>query len=123
MAADNAVLEAVNCNLCGNADEKLLFIKDGLRIVKCNSCGLMFVNPRPKKEYLQKLYSEGYYRISKNDSIGYREDRKSTRLNSSHGYISSAGLCLKNQGAGSRARPPAPAHPAPADRTPGSATR
>ena len=73
IAADNAVLETVNCNLCGATDERLLFLKDGFRIVKCNSCGLIFVNPRPKKEYLQKLYSKGYYRISKNDSIGYRD--------------------------------------------------
>ncbi|HLA50907.1 MAG TPA: hypothetical protein VJZ92_01470, partial [Thermodesulfobacteriota bacterium] len=73
IAADNAVLETVNCNLCGATDERLLFLKDGFRIVRCNSCGLIFVNPRPKKEYLQKLYSKGYYRISKNDSIGYRD--------------------------------------------------
>ncbi|MBI5049225.1 MAG: methyltransferase domain-containing protein [Deltaproteobacteria bacterium] len=66
-------LDRVNCNICGGADEKLLFLKHGFRIVKCNSCGLIFVNPRPGKEYLQELYSEEYYRISAKGSIGYRD--------------------------------------------------
>lgn len=70
MAVDVPV-ERVNCNLCGDGDEKLLFLKDGFRIVQCNSCGLIFVNPRPHKKYLQELYSEDYYRISAEGSIGY----------------------------------------------------
>ena len=39
-------LEYVNCNLCNNNETTLLFIKDGYRHVKCNSCGLIYVNPR-----------------------------------------------------------------------------
>src|SRR5256884_6300985 len=30
-------------------------------------------------------------------SFGFPQDRKSTRLNSSHGYISNAGLCLEKK--------------------------
>ena len=85
IAADNAVLEAVNCNLCGATDERLLFLKDGFGIVRCNSCGLIFVNPRPGKEYLRKIYSEDYYKISSNGSVGYRDyeaDRQFHAVNS-----------------------------------------
>lgn len=73
METDYTTLEDVHCNLCGGREEGLLFIKDGFRIVRCNFCGLMYVNPRLKKEYLQMLYSEDYYRISAEDSIGYRD--------------------------------------------------
>lgn len=90
MAADNAVLEAVNCNLCGATDERLLFLKDGFRIVRCNSCGLIFVNPRPGQEYLQEIYSGDYYRMSSGGSEGYRDyeaDRQS--------YIANFGKLLR----------------------------
>src|SRR2546422_4894570 len=37
--------------------------------------------------------------------IGHREDRKSTRLNSSHGYISYAVFCLKKKKKKTRTEP------------------
>jgi 2-polyprenyl-3-methyl-5-hydroxy-6-metoxy-1,4-benzoquinol methylase len=54
-------LEYVNCNLCGNSKTKLLFIKDNYRHVRCNSCGLIYVNPRLKdsKETLDSFYAPG----------------------------------------------------------------
>lgn len=72
MEADNTTLESVHCAICGISDETLLFTKDGFRVVRCNSCGLIYINPRPTEEHLQKLYSENYYRISGDGSIGYR---------------------------------------------------
>jgi 2-polyprenyl-3-methyl-5-hydroxy-6-metoxy-1,4-benzoquinol methylase len=52
-------LEYVNCDLCGNNKTTLLFIKDDYRHVKCNSCGLIYVNPRLKnsKETLDSFYA------------------------------------------------------------------
>src|SRR2546422_4089148 len=54
---------------------------------------------------------------------GRREDRKSTRLNSSHGYISYAAFCLKKKKASAASGgAPGPAHAdglPPADRTVG----
>ncbi len=51
-------LEYVNCNLCGDSKTTLLFIKDGYRHVRCDSCGLIYVNPRLKnsKETLDSFY-------------------------------------------------------------------
>jgi 2-polyprenyl-3-methyl-5-hydroxy-6-metoxy-1,4-benzoquinol methylase len=36
----------VRCDLCGQADHALLFVKEGFRHVRCRSCGLVCVNPR-----------------------------------------------------------------------------
>jgi 2-polyprenyl-3-methyl-5-hydroxy-6-metoxy-1,4-benzoquinol methylase len=44
--------------LCNNNATTLLFTKDGYKHVKCNSCGLIYVNPRLKdsKENLDSFY-------------------------------------------------------------------
>lgn len=59
-------LEYVNCDLCKNNETTLLFEKDGYKHVKCNSCGLIYVNPRLKntKENLDSFY------VSDEDSDG-----------------------------------------------------
>src|SRR5687768_18094548 len=44
-----------------------------------------------------KLMEAWGYKIKIGETIGKREDRKSTRLNSSHGYISYAVFCLKKK--------------------------
>ncbi len=57
-------LEYINCDLCGKHETTLLFTKDDHRHVKCNSCGLIYVNPRIRhsKEYLDSFYAhEGDY--------------------------------------------------------------
>ncbi len=51
-------LEYVNCNLCNNNETTYLFTKYGYKHVRCNSCGLIYVNPRLKnsKENLDSFY-------------------------------------------------------------------
>ena len=50
--------EYINCDLCGKNQTIPLFIKDGYNHVKCNSCGLIYVNPRLKnsRENLDSFY-------------------------------------------------------------------
>jgi len=36
----------VPCDLCGDTEQILLFDKEGFRHVRCQKCGLVFVNPR-----------------------------------------------------------------------------
>ncbi len=36
------------CTLCGSSNDKLLFEKEGFRHVCCQTCGLVYVNPRLK---------------------------------------------------------------------------
>ncbi len=54
-------LEYTNCDLCGNHETTLLFTKYGYKHVRCNSCGLIYVNPRVmnSKENLDSFYAYG----------------------------------------------------------------
>jgi len=36
----------VNCDLCGSERHQLLFVKEGFHHVRCEDCGMVFVNPR-----------------------------------------------------------------------------
>ena len=64
-------LENINCYLCGekndkflfNAKDRLLGIKGVFKIVQCQNCGLIYLNPRPKKALLNDFYPQNYYHI------------------------------------------------------------
>ncbi len=49
-------LEYVKCELCGADDPELVTIEDSFRIVECKSCGLIYLNPRPREEDLTDFY-------------------------------------------------------------------
>ena len=61
-------MEYVRCDFCDNNDTKLLFSKNekfGLsdcdfRVVKCQNCGLIYVNPRPSEDEIVKFYPKAY---------------------------------------------------------------
>jgi len=64
-------LEKIVCPLCKSDSSKKLYPKVYRRIVKCNSCGLIFTNPRLKKRYLRHLYSEEYFNNTESSHFGY----------------------------------------------------
>lgn len=47
----------VACPACENGSSRKMFTKYGLRYVKCEKCGTVYVNPRPTPEILEKYYS------------------------------------------------------------------
>jgi len=66
----------VACPLCASKDHKEIFsttdrlvLSDTMvyRLVKCLNCSLRFVNPRPRDEDIQKLYTDDYF-VPKIDS-------------------------------------------------------
>ncbi|HVM80321.1 MAG TPA: class I SAM-dependent methyltransferase [Stellaceae bacterium] len=69
--SDNSAdaFESVPCNLCGSWDFKELYrIPDqkyhrdeSFQVVMCRSCGLGFVNPRPRPEAMSKYYPAEYF--------------------------------------------------------------
>ncbi len=61
-------MEAVNCDLCGSNQTKVLFIEKDLlhgfdgtfTLRRCETCGLMYLNPRPTAVEIQRYYPETY---------------------------------------------------------------
>lgn len=61
-------LEFIGCDICGSNDNNVLFSAKDYRygymerfsFVKCSSCGLIYLNPRPTQDAIVKLY-EAYY--------------------------------------------------------------
>jgi len=65
-------LEIIDCPICNNRD----FIpldkrQDGLVIVRCKTCGLACLNPRPILSELSTLYSNDYYLRGTESRVGY----------------------------------------------------
>lgn len=62
-------MEYVSCNLCSSDSFTTLFtLRDTLsltneifRLVTCNQCGLVYLNPRPSAEQLDTFYPEEYW--------------------------------------------------------------
>lgn len=54
-------IEEVNCPHCKNNSFEKEFILNGFRHVKCNSCSSVYVTPRLRSVYIDKLYCDAYY--------------------------------------------------------------
>ncbi len=57
--------EHTACYLCGAKDDAEMFRKQGLRFVRCRGCGLAYMNPRPNRQALERLYA---YESQANDA-------------------------------------------------------
>jgi len=61
-------LETVKCDICNSLNYKLLFKTKDIQfenngqfdIVKCENCGLIYLNPRPTKKEIEKYYPKEY---------------------------------------------------------------
>lgn len=63
-------LAQYDCNLCGLRNHEDIFQRpDGFQIVQCKSCGLVYLNPRPKEDLIPLLYDRDYFMSP--SSIGF----------------------------------------------------
>lgn len=77
-------LETVPCNLCGSTKQRLAyempdtwyFTKEFFSVVECDSCGLGFVNPRPKFEAIDRHYPKDFYDEFERDPTFHMERYK-----------------------------------------------
>lgn len=53
--------KTTSCRTCNSANASHLFEKRGRNIVKCDDCGLIYLDYSPSETDLKGLYSEGYY--------------------------------------------------------------
>lgn len=63
----------VDCNLCGENSNSFLFEKQGFNIVKCDNCGLVYVNPRLSENESRQLYQEEGYFKRDAEGFGFRD--------------------------------------------------
>lgn len=48
-----------NCVVCRNNRLKVMFFKNGFKIIRCEKCNLVFANPRPTAKFLKMFYTQG----------------------------------------------------------------
>ncbi len=51
-------LVSVPCNLCGARESRALATENGLGVVRCRGCSLVYVTPRPTPEELVRFYAD-----------------------------------------------------------------
>jgi SAM-dependent methyltransferase len=49
------------CPVCTSTKLRYKWEVNGYKIVRCSTCHLIFVNPQPREEILNELYSENYF--------------------------------------------------------------
>lgn len=54
-------MEYINCNICGSKEYKNFKKINDYQIVKCSQCGLVYLNPRPIQQEINKEYSAEYH--------------------------------------------------------------
>jgi SAM-dependent methyltransferase len=55
-------LEEIPCDVCGSTEVCREFMRaDGMRVVECATCGLAYMTPRPKPEFIPKFYEADYF--------------------------------------------------------------
>lgn len=89
-------LETVNCDLCSSSDFILKFtatsteFNEAFRLVECQKCGLVYLNPRPTKAEIGKYYpQENYYAYQGLDDKSWNNFRQKVKnfiLESQPGY-------------------------------------
>lgn len=63
----------VPCDLCGSNDRTPFCPENGLGLVKCGGCGLVYVSPRPNANELYALYGETYFHNNESGVVGYSD--------------------------------------------------
>src|SRR3989338_9278269 len=62
-------MENIACNLCGARNEQFLFYgydidyhtgEEQFRLVRCVSCGLVYINPRPEEKEMKNYFPDSY---------------------------------------------------------------
>lgn len=75
------------CNLCGSSESYFLFSKFGFDIVKCKSCGFIYVEQDMSLEELKQHYNKGYFFGA--NKLGYKNyiEAKDTRMKKFQGRL------------------------------------
>lgn len=78
------MLEHISCAVCDSQNYKPIFQKQSFRLVRCENCGLVYVNPRLSDKDLNQTYTQEYYNeelLLKVSSDPMTQKRAEERLN------------------------------------------
>ena len=69
-------MEYIKCILCNNNNNELFMEENNYKAIKCKTCGLIYVNPRPTIEEIKKIYeSEASLTTNINTFIKLKEKK------------------------------------------------
>ena len=87
-------MEYVSCNLCGYDDTQLWGEKQGIKIVHCKQCGLIYCNPRPDNEELKRFYRDGYFKSGNYEGDSQRQRMYEIEIDEINKNVASKGRFL-----------------------------
>lgn len=68
---DRERFRTVTCPLCGSLRRRPRLEGKGFRFVACRDCGLVYQNPQPVFDDLQKRYGESYFQYEKSNEAAF----------------------------------------------------
>jgi SAM-dependent methyltransferase len=90
--------ERVDCNLCGGADSRVLYSLRDYRyftdtvewdVVRCQTCGLGYLNPRPTQDEIERYYPSRYF--ESRETMGERYQRQAEYVRDPRGKLLDVG--------------------------------
>ena len=69
-------LESYPCSCCNQNVTQPLLKKLNFSIVKCSSCGFVFVNPRVSNEQLEVIYTHDYFQNKDYGYVSYEQEKR-----------------------------------------------
>ncbi len=73
-------LESVSCNLCGKSHSTPVAEENGYQIVRCSSCGLNYLNPRPQQQEQEAMIdSQQFQSLNEEVIVDMTEHLKGTK--------------------------------------------
>ena len=87
------MLEYINCNLCGNNENKILIPRGMSNIVQCKKCGMVYENPRISEDDLVKYFISDKVLVQHKKNVWYEAKIKLFKKN-----LKKIEKCLPNKG-------------------------
>ena len=84
MTSSTVETRTTACLNCSSSDFTLFAEEEGVKVVRCKSCGLVFNNPQIFKRAIAEIYTEDYYKSSF-PALGY-EDYAANKNDIQHSF-------------------------------------
>ncbi len=71
-----------SCAVCESSQPKLLFVKDGYRVLRCENCGFRYADFEPSEDFAREFYTDDFFTdgYHKNGYLDYVADKHNHKL-------------------------------------------